>query len=289
MYKKRPLITGSDGFIGSHLTLSMLNQNPILFEKGFSLAEIDWENVSRIYHLAASTSTYNTNIRDIYENNIKLSVMIFENAIRYGIPITYASSASVYGNNDKWEINPLNQYALSKAMVDQWVMDHMKNFVNVVGLRLYNVYHPETEIVKGNQASPIYTFEQQAKYEGEIRLFEGSECFFRDFVHVNDVIECMRIEKPSGIYDVGTGMACSFQYVVEETVKMFPGTNIKIIPFPENLKGKYQEYTIANSEHFSEHKFLLIPDYFVKRKEELYNRSKEFSKFELVKLNRGYI
>lgn len=288
MYKKRPLITGSSGFIGSHLALNLMNENPILFEKGYSLAEIDWGNVSKIYHLAASTSTYNTDVTDIYYNNIKLSVMIFEKAIEYKIPVVYASSAAVYGNSENWQINPLNQYALSKAMVDQWVKDNMNRFYSVVGLRFFNVYHPVTEIVKGNQASPIYTFEQQAKYEGEIRIFEGSELFFRDFVHVNDVVTCLKEEYSfSGIFDVGTGMAHSFQYVAEKTSKMFGGVPIRTIPFPEHLKGKYQEYTLGHYP-FS-HKFLSLSDYFVQREKEIHEKRKENTRFELTKFNQGYI
>ena len=53
---------------------------------------------------------------------------MFEKAAKYNIPVKYASSASVYGN-EQGIINPLNYYALSKVTVDYWVQDNIDDFL----------------------------------------------------------------------------------------------------------------------------------------------------------------
>ncbi|EJS87460.1 ADP-L-glycero-D-mannoheptose-6-epimerase [Pasteurella multocida subsp. multocida str. Anand1_buffalo] len=52
----------------------------------------------------------------------------------------------------------------------------------------------------------------------------------------------------SGIYNLGTGNAESFLEVAKAVVKFHGKTeaDIEIIPFPEHLKSRYQEYTQAN-------------------------------------------
>ena len=82
---------------------------------------------------------------------------------------------------------------------------------------------------------------------GKLKLFEGSDKFYRDFVCVNDVVNIvMNNDLPSGIYDIGTGKPISFQRVAELVVKK-KGRN-QMIPFPDHLKGKYQDYTCADME-----------------------------------------
>ena len=63
----------------------------------------------------------------------------------------------------------------------------------------------------------------------------------------------------SGIYDVGTGNPVSFETVAELVAKKEKGT-IKRIPFPEHLKGKYQDYTCANNSWY-EHDYTTVERY----------------------------
>ena len=61
----------------------------------------------------------------LFKFNVEFSLALFQKAIEHGIPVDYASSASVYGNN----FGPLCHYAMTKGMVDQWVIDNMDNRV----------------------------------------------------------------------------------------------------------------------------------------------------------------
>ena len=260
------LVTGSKGFIGRNfikkrdwdvIALDFHNHMEI-FDSDFP-----WRNITKIYHLGAISSTTETNIERIYNLNIKYSISLFEYAIEHQIPVTYASSASVYGNTYTYQINPLNYYALSKATVDYWVQDNIDRFRNVIGCRFFNVYGNGEEH-KGTQASPLHQFTKQAKETGVIKVFEGSEDYLRDFIHVDDAIECMTTERESGIYDVGTSNPVSFQYIANLVARKHDAF-IQEIPFPKHLENKYQRYTCAQKHY--EHNFISVKTYIEDRHE----------------------
>ena len=179
-------------------------------------------------------------------------------AAKHSIPVKYASSASVYGNQ-VGIINPLNYYALSKVTVDYWVEDNLDKFPLIQGFRYFNVYG-DGEGHKGNQASPVSKFTKEIKETGKLKLFEGSQDFLRDFVCVDDIVNLVLDNgKKSGIYDLGTSAPVSFQFVAECCIKKYGG-DIEYIPFPDHLKGKYQDYTCAK-KLWGDYIFTTIPKY----------------------------
>jgi len=255
------IVTGSRGFIGKNF-LKKINEPIIEVEQDDAYKFISgfdkWDQVSLILHQGAISSTTETNIRTLYHHNVAFSLFLFEKAIQYQIPIKYASSASVYGNT-KGQINPLNYYAITKLQMDYYVQDNIDKFSLVQGFRYFNVYG-DGEDAKGDQASPVSKFTKQIKETGKLKLFEGSDKFLRDFVCVNDVVDIvLNNNSPSGIYDLGTSNPVSFQYVAECVSKKYDG-EIEYIPFPEHLKGKYQDYTCAKTE-WSNYKFMTVEEY----------------------------
>lgn len=245
------LVTGYKGFIAQNL-LKRFDSTDVYYSDIDTCFDdlyndIEWNNIKQVYHLGAISDTTETDIDKIYQYNIKYTLKLLAKTADLEIPVKYASSASVYGNSTN-KINPLNYYALSKATIDCYVMDNLDKFSNIVGYRFFNVYG-DHEDHKGKQASPIYQFTKQAKETGIIKVFEGSELFYRDFIWVEDAIDCMLDDKPSGIYDVGTNYAVSFMKVAEAVADKY-GASIEIVPFPEHLKNKYQFSTCAN-RHFN--------------------------------------
>ena len=86
------------------------------------------------------------------------------------------------------------------------------------------------------------------KETGKLKLFEGSDNFYRDFVCVDDIVYLvLNNRKRSGIYDLGTSNPVSFQHVAECVAKKYNG-EIEYVRFPNHLKGKYQDYTRARGE-----------------------------------------
>ena len=258
------ILTGSQGFIGKKFLKALQDAGKEVIEvekndswhwrKNF----YNWKDVECIIHQGAMSSTTNTNLKQIFTYNIEYSEWLFEQAAKHDIPVKYASSASVYGNQ-QGIINPLNYYPLSKVTTDYWVQDHIDEFPLIQGIRYFNVYG-DGEEHKGDQASPVSKFTNQIKEDGKLKLFEGSDKFLRDFICVDDIVDIvLNNEKESGIYDLGTSSPVSFRHVAECVAKKYNG-EIEYIPFPEHLKGKYQDYTCAKKE-WGDYKFMTIEDY----------------------------
>ena len=263
------ILTGYQGFIGQAFEKRIDPENLYRVEKDGAfdfLNQYDkWDEVEMILHQGAISSTTETDVNKIHKYNVEFSIALFEKAIEYSIPVKYASSASVYGKIHseygylKGTINPLNFYALSKATVDYWVLDHMDEFEQVQGFRYFNVYG-DGEEHKGDQASPISKFTKQARETKVIKIFEDSEYAFRDFVCVDDVVDVVLDNTAgSGIYDVGTGNPISFQEVAELIAKK-EEAEIEVIPFPKHLEGKYQEYTCADNSWY-QHDYTTVSSY----------------------------
>jgi ADP-L-glycero-D-manno-heptose 6-epimerase len=72
----------------------------------------------------------------------------------------------------------------------------------------------------------------------------------RDFIHVDDIVAvnlaAWRQGVRSGIFNLGTGGARSFNDVARAVLKWHGRGRIGYIPFPEHLKGSYQSYTQAD-------------------------------------------
>jgi len=256
------ILTGAKGFIGQNFKNKLGNyvlevdiNNCWDFIKTFD----GWDEVTLILHQGALSSTTETNIRSIYLYNIDFTLFLFEIAKVKNIPVKYASSASVYGNFTSGEFNPLNYYALSKLTIDYWVKDNLDGFPLIQGFRYFNVYG-NGEDHKGDQASPISKFTKQIKETGKLKLFEGSDKFYRDFVCVDDLVEVvLNNTNPSGIYDLGTSNPVSFQHVAECVANKYDGI-IEYIPFPDHLVGKYQDYTCAKKE-WGDYNFTSVEEY----------------------------
>ena len=119
----------------------------------------------------------------------------------------------------------------------------------VVGLRYFNVYGQQ-ENHKEKMASPVYHFYNQLKDEGVAKLFKGSENFVRDFIYVDDTIDVnlffLNNRDVSGIFNCGTGQSRSFVDIAEILLDLENSGEWQEIPFPEKLKGKYQDFTEAD-------------------------------------------
>ena len=250
------LVTGSKGFIGQNFIKALpknwtvssfdIKDNLDTRPKNLNISNFDW-----VIHLGAISSTTETNVRKIMDLNLAWSIELAEECIKYGVNIQWASSASVYGNkyhspvSEDCECRPLNFYAQSKYFFEEY-MKSKNPHVAWQGFRYFNVYGPN-EDHKESQASPYNQFAKQARETGVIRIFEGSENYKRDFIHVDHLIELqmqMLKNETSGIFNLGTGIARSFLDVARDIALLY-GAKIEQIPFPEQLRPHYQKYTQA--------------------------------------------
>ena len=265
------LVTGYKGFIGSNLASYLQNAGHEVEGWEYIPNTIpDPSTYDQVIHLGANSSTIETNVDLIIEQNLEHSLRLLQACDMMGVNFQYASSASVYGPTEHFtEIGPLqpqSPYAWSKYLFDRFVMQNLNEFqITVQGFRYFNVYGPGEEH-KGDQASPFTKFTQQATENGVVKLFENSANYKRDFVCVEDVCtvhDKMLAVDTNGIFNVGTGHAVSFDTVGRAIAKKY-SADVQYIPMPDNLKGQYQKYTCANIKQLTntiDVEFTKIEDY----------------------------
>ena len=227
-----------------------------------------------VFHQGACSDTMESNGRYMLDNNFRYSLELLDWCQAQAVPFVYASSAAVYGLGPDYveqraHEKPLNVYGYSKFLFDQVVRARLGSFAApVIGLRYFNVYGPR-EAHKGRMASVAFHHFHQFRSDGKVRLFAGSHGYAdgeqrRDFVHVDDAVavNLFFAEQPhTGIYNVGTGRSQPFNDValsVVNALRVRDGEpplslaeaiatgRIEYVPFPDELRGKYQAHTQAD-------------------------------------------
>ena len=230
----------------------------------------DWlkENANQvefIFHIGARTDTTEFNKEIFDELNVNYTKMIWNFCVENNVPLVYASSAATYGlgefgYDDNHEVipnlKPLNPYGDSKNDFDIWALQQEKKPFFFAGLKFFNVYGPN-EFHKGRMASVIWHAYQQIQSNGSLRLFKSHREDFkdgeqmRDFIYVKDLVDVciflMEHRKNSGIYNLGTGKARSFNDLGKATFAALGlEPSIEYIDTPADIRDKYQYFTEAN-------------------------------------------
>ncbi|MCG9575942.1 ADP-glyceromanno-heptose 6-epimerase [Vibrio tubiashii] len=224
------------------------------------MAGDDFGPIDAIFHEGACSATTEWDGKYVMLNNYEYSKELLHYCLEREIPFLYASSAATYGETDtfieeKEYEGALNVYGYSKQQFDNYVRriwqdaeEHGEKLSQITGFRYFNVYGPR-EQHKGSMASVAFHLNNQMNAGENPKLFEGSETFQRDFVYVGDVaaVNLWFMESGvSGIFNLGTGNAESFEEVAKAVIKFHGKGEIETIPFPEHLKGAYQEFTQAD-------------------------------------------
>jgi len=247
MKKGKYLITGSAGFIGSHLVKKISNEYDLILVDDLSrgslkfvpkkykkklikkkiqdLHKINFTKLKGIFHLAAQSSVPFSlkNLNESSTNNLASSIKVFDLAKKYSVPLVYASSSAIYGHLSKGKDNLkkysiTSPYAQDKLTLENYAKMCFEVFkISSVGLRLFNVYGPGQN-PNNPYSAVIPIFLNKMKKNISVTINGGYQT--RDFIFVDDVIKIMLLSmqkiqnnKTYEIFNVGTNRSVTINYL----------------------------------------------------------------------------
>jgi UDP-glucose 4-epimerase len=259
------LITGGTGFIGSQLALQLLSEGyplrilshsgyvpPLLEEalahKRLEIVSADLndhvsiqravQGVQKVVHLAWSTVPKNATDNLVYDvqSNVVGSIQLFMACVAEKVEkvVFVSSGGTVYGVPQKLPIvethplQPISGYGLSKVSVEQYLylFGHLHKLPYLV-LRVANVYGKGQNTRKGQGVIGVWADKIRA---GEPLEIWGSDAIIRDYVHVRDTVEAIKMaltqnlatQTVSPIFNVGTGRGYSLKELLALVQSFFP-------------------------------------------------------------------
>ena len=247
MKKGKYLITGSAGFIGSHLVKKISNEYDLILVDDLSkgslkfipkkyrkklikkkiqdLHKVNIKKLKGIFHLAAQSSVPFSlkNLNESSTNNLSSSIKVFDLAKKYSVPIVYASSSAIYGHLSKGKdsvkrYSITSPYAQDKLTLENYAKMSFDVFkISSVGLRLFNVYGPGQN-PNNPYSAVIPIFLNKMKKNISVTINGGYQT--RDFIFVDDVIKIMLLSmkkvqnnKKYEIFNVGTNRSVTINYL----------------------------------------------------------------------------
>lgn len=219
-----------------------------------------------VLHMGACSSTTERDAAYLVRNNYEFSKSLAEWSARRNARFVYASSAATYGDGSEGmadssdlaylaKLRPLNMYGYSKHMFDLYA-ERTGLLKNCAGMKYFNVFGPR-EDHKGEMRSLVNKAYQQVLDSGTIRLFRSYRDQYadgeqrRDFVYVKDAVamtlHVAENPKANGLFNVGSGRAETWLELANAVfAAMGVEAKVKFIDMPEDIRDKYQYYTIAD-------------------------------------------
>lgn len=266
--KKKFLVTGGAGFIGSHLVEKLSKKakvividnlfqgNKLKINENIKLVVGDVRNkklivkysqgCETIFHLAAiigvdvvaknKIETINTEfegLKNICEASIKNKVK----------KIIYSSSSGVYGRlnysqkvKENAIVAPYSGYAMAKRASEIYLENfHHEYKINCASVRLFNVYGKRQD-----ERMVIARFVEQAKKNQDITIY-GNGHQTRDFTHVDDCVQTfLNLDKKikgCEIFNSSRGQEFKIIEIAKIIKKLFKSkSKIKCIIVPNELE-----------------------------------------------------
>lgn len=255
MKKKISIITGGAGFIGSYVAELLIKKNHKVFViddlSGGKLknlkkiinnknlffikkkietlknSDLKIDSADYIYHFAGKGDIVPSidNPESYIKTNVNGTVNILQLARNLKIKkFIYAASSSCYGltktrTNEKYPINCMHPYALSKYLGEQAVIHWSEVFkIPYISIRIFNAFGVRQK-TSGNYGSVIGVFFKQ-KLMGKPLTIVGSGRQKRDYLYVTDVANAFYLSAKSKIinqiFNLGSDNPISINYLAKK-------------------------------------------------------------------------
>ena len=277
--KKKILVTGADGFIGSHLTERLvragydvrafvlynpfnswgwLDDAPVDIKKSLDIFSGDirdpygvrkaMEGCDTVLHLAALIAIpYSYHSPDTYvDTNIKGTLNVVQAARDFDVKVVHTSTSEVYGTaltvpiSESHPLQGQSPYSASKIGADQIALSFYSSFETpVTVLRPFNTYGPR----QSARAVIPSIITQIASGVRELKL--GALHPTRDFNYVKDTVSAFeKIMQSDAAIGTVVNAGSGFEISIGDTVKMIAdvmGVEVSIKTDEQRLRPEKSE------------------------------------------------
>lgn len=255
--KKTILITGINGFLGSHLARKLFSYYNIIglensptelfrlngisckmyFSKEIGLEEIFKENeLYAILHTATIYKKTTDSLEVLLRSNLLLPIKLFELSQKYKVERFINTDTFYNDNNLKYSY--LAEYTLSKKHALEWLRS-IPGKCKLINMKIFHMYGPNDSLHKF-VSSIIKSLMENIPF---INLTPGEQ--MRDFIYIDDVVEAYRIilNVPDLVngnfmeFEVGTGNAISikdFVILIKEITGSKTELRFGVLPYRKN-------------------------------------------------------
>jgi UDP-glucose 4-epimerase len=252
------LVTGAAGFIGAALAKQFIEQGSkvvtidnlstgfresipegVIFIEGNCqdesiINQLNSYQFDAIFHIAGQSSgeiSFEDPVYDL-QTNAQSTLLLLQYALKTNCKkFIYASTMSVYGVQPDMPVTeeastlPKSFYAVGKLASEYYLNIYSKYIIDIVALRLFNVYGPGQNMENLKQGM-VSIFLSQALSNKNI-LIKGSPDRYRDFVYINDVVNSFTIllsaNKPGyRFYNVSTGVRTTVRELIDKIINYLP-------------------------------------------------------------------
>ncbi|MCP4490200.1 MAG: NAD-dependent epimerase/dehydratase family protein [Gammaproteobacteria bacterium] len=276
------LITGGCGFIGSHLSAELIkggHQIRVLDNlstgkrenlpagceivvgevTNSGLVRSCMREVDGCFHLAAMTSSKLgcANWINSNQTNLNGTINVLDAARDSEIPVVYASSSAVYGDNaelsltEQARLRPLTNYGADKVSSELHArVANLIYGVPTTGLRFFNVYGPGQN-PKLSHSSVVSIFVDRLLRDQPLHIYGDGEQI-RDFIYIDDVVHFLceamgKNDRGPAVYNVCSGEAVSINQLARSAMSILD-VNLPIVHKPSrkgDIRGVLGDPSLA--------------------------------------------